>query len=65
MGENNGTLFNIYLEYYNHRKRNFQKSPAPIGRRYQPHVYRLQLEGIYNSLNSPAPIGRRLQPPSL
>ena len=44
---------------------NFHNSPTPIGRRHQPPIYRLQPEGIYNSLNSQAPIGKRLQPPRL
>jgi hypothetical protein len=65
MGENHRTLFNIYLEYYIHRKHQLPNSPAPTGRRHQPPIYRLQPEGSYNSLNSPAPTGRRLQPPSL
>jgi hypothetical protein len=58
--------FLIYiLNITSTKKTNFQNSPAPAGRRYQAPVYRLQLEGRYNSLNSPALTGRRLQPPSL
>jgi hypothetical protein len=39
----------------------FQNSPTPT-RRHQPHIYKIQLEGSYNSLDFPVPTGRRLQP---
>jgi hypothetical protein len=55
----------LYIKYYIHRNRQLPNSPSPTRRRFQPPIYRLQLEGIYNSLNSPATTGRRLQPPNL
>jgi hypothetical protein len=39
----------------------FQTSPTPIGRRNQPPIYKIQPEGISNSLDSPAPTRRRIQ----
>jgi hypothetical protein len=69
MGENHRIIFNIYLEYYIHRKHqlpnfsntNWKEAPTPI--------YRLQPEGSYNSLilqlqleGGSNPLVYRLQP---
>jgi hypothetical protein len=62
MGENHIMLSYIYQNYIN-RKQQLPNSLAPIGRRLQPPIYRLQPEGSYNFLNSLATTGRRLQPP--
>ena len=61
MGENQGMISYIYQEFI-HRKHQLPNSPAATGRRLQPRIYILQLEGRYKSLNSLAPTRRRLQP---
>jgi hypothetical protein len=61
MGENNGMISYIYQEFI-HRKHQIPNSPTATGRRIQPPIPRLQLEGSYKLLNSLAPTIRRLQP---
>jgi hypothetical protein len=55
--------FSYISKEYIHWKHQLLNSPAATGRRLQPPIYRLQLEGSYNSLNSLDPTRRRLQPP--
>jgi hypothetical protein len=54
----------LYIKDYIHWKHQLPNSPATTRRRLQPPIYRLQLEGSYNSLNSlaPTPLILRLQP---
>jgi hypothetical protein len=64
MGENH-KCFLIYQNITFIGSTNFQNSPAPTGRRIQPPIYRLQPEGIYNSLvlssSNPLFIGSNLK----
>jgi hypothetical protein len=62
LGEKNKMLSYIYQEFIQ-RKHQLPNYPAAAGKSVQPRILRLELEGIYNSLNSLDPTRRRIQPP--